>query len=161
MMICPFHFGTYVDVSNLLLCRPDLKSHVLDSVNMTTCRECVQEADLLGADRFHDLTGLSSTNLRFDDIENIVRNEIPLRDPVKPVKACYLVPNSLFYGLVRTYGSLIEGKGVDVFPSYDINEIAGVLGVDVSVISKGDLPADRKDSGLSRPAKNGENDNLP
>jgi hypothetical protein len=29
------------------------------------------------------------------------------------------------------------------------------------VISKGGLPADRKDSGLSRPAKNGEHDNLP
>jgi hypothetical protein len=63
-----------------------------------------------------------------------------LRKDAKPIKACYLVPNPLLYGTIRMYQTLIEDYGVEVHVSYDINDFAGILGVDKSVLTSEDLP---------------------
>ncbi|GAB6147452.1 hypothetical protein [Desulfocicer niacini] len=135
MITCPFNYGVYREDQNILVCHPkgDLTPDKLNDIAI--CRECILKAGLSQVDRFHNLTEITSINLRFDDVRQICDVESSLRGNAKPIKACYLVPNTLLYGTIRMYQTLIEDCGVEVHVSYDINELAGILRVDKSMLT--------------------------
>lgn len=134
MIKCPFNYGVYREDYNILMCRPKDELTADKMNDIAICRECIIKAGLTQVDRFHDLTDITSVNLRFDDVYQICHTESMLRKNAKPIKACYLVPNTLLYGTIRMYQTLIEACGVEVHVSYDINELAGILGVEKSVL---------------------------
>ncbi len=135
MIKCPFNCGVHVEDRNLLVCRPNGKLTEDRMNDIAICRECIQKSGLTHIDRFHDLTGITSIDLRFEDVKHICDIESQLRKPERPVKACYLVPNALLYGTIRMYAALIESCGVEVHVSYKLDELASLLGVDTSVLT--------------------------
>ena len=135
MIKCPFNYGVYREDYKILVCHPkcELTADIVNDVAI--CRECIVKAGLTQVNRFHNLTDIASINLDFDQVRQICNVESTLRKNAKPVKACYLVPNSLLYGTIKMYQALIENGGVEVHVSYDINEIAGILGVEKYVLT--------------------------
>jgi len=132
MITCPYASGEYRQDIDILLCYP---TGVLTSENMAdiaTCRNCIVRAGLNQVNRFHDLRGITSVEIHFDDVFRLCSKETVTRDPQHPIKACYLVTNELVFGMIRMYEAMIEGKGVEVHVSYDIDELAEVLGVNAS-----------------------------
>lgn len=135
MIKCPFNFGFYQEDHNILICHPKGELTADKMNDIAVCRECIIKAGITQVDRFHNLTDITSVNLGFDHVSQICHTESMLRKDAKPIKACYLVPNPLLYGTIRMYQTLIEDCGVEVHVSYDINELAGILGVDKSVLT--------------------------
>ncbi len=135
MINCPFNFGFYRKDYNILICHPKGEL-TADKVNdIAICRECILNTGLTQINRFHNLIDITSVNLGFDEVLKICDTESMVRDSSQPIKACYLVPNSLLYGTIRMYDALIESCGVEVHVSYDINELSSVLGVEKSVLT--------------------------
>jgi hypothetical protein len=134
MIDCPSKFGVHRENYNLLVCHPKGELSADRMNDIAYCRDCIIKAGLTQIDRFHNLMDISSINLGFDEVRQICDEESRLRASARPIKACYLVPNALLYGTIRMYQALIEGSGVDVHVSYDINELAGILGVEESVL---------------------------
>jgi len=135
MRNCPFKYGVYREDYNLLVCHPKGELTADRMNDIAICRECILKAGLTEVDRFHNLTDITSVNLGFDEVRQICHVESRMRDSAQPVKACYLVPNDLLYGTIRMYQALIESSGVEVHVSYDINELASILGVEKSVLT--------------------------
>ncbi|MDN5280129.1 MAG: hypothetical protein PWR01_4094 [Clostridiales bacterium] len=135
MIKCPFNYGFYNEDYNILVCHPkgELGSDMVNDIAI--CRECIVKAGLTQANRFHNLTSITSINLNFSDVNQICNFEYHLRKSQQKIKACYLVPNALLYGMIRMYQTLIEERGVEAYVSYDINELAAILGVDKSVLT--------------------------
>lgn len=130
MIRCIYGCGTFNAELNILVCRPP-GTLTEDRMNdIAICRECIQKAGMHQVNRFHDLTDITSVNLNFDEITRICAVESKLRETAPPIKACYLVPNPLLYGTIRMYKALIEKSGVEVYVSYDIDELARILGVE-------------------------------
>ncbi len=132
MIKCIYNCGFYKEHLNLLVCHPNDKLSADKMNDIAICRECIQKPGLLQTNRFHDLTDITSVDLRFADIEFICSAESKFRESARPIKACYLVPNDLLYGTIRMYQALIEDSGVEVHVSYDIDELANILGVEKS-----------------------------
>ena len=135
MIKCIYDCGTYNEDLNLLMCHPRDKLTADKMNDIATCRECIQKAGLVQINRFHDLTDITSVDLGFEEVRNICESESKLRESARPIKACYLVPNDLLYGTIRMYQALIESSGVEVHVSYDVEELAGILGVEKSVLA--------------------------
>jgi len=135
MLNCKFNCGYYRKDLNLLMCHPEGKLTADQMNDIAICRECIQNAGLLQINRFHDLSAITSVDLGFEDISQICDSESNLRRSSRPIKACYWVPNALLYGTIRMYEALIESSGVEVHVSYDIGQLADVLGVDKSVLA--------------------------
>jgi hypothetical protein len=137
MINCPFNYGVQREEYNLLVCHPkgELTANRMNDIGC--CKKCIQKAGIVQIDRFHDLTDITAVNLGFDEVREICYAESNFRESAPPVKACYLVPNTLLYGTIRMYQALIESCGVEVHVSYDINELAGILGVEKSVLTTG------------------------
>jgi hypothetical protein len=135
MIECPFSFGFYQEDHDILICHPKGELTADKMNDIAICRECIVNAGITQVDRFHNLTDITSVNLGFDHVRQICHEESILRKDARPIKACYLVPNPLLYGTIRMYQTLIEDYGVEVHVSYDINDFAGILGVDISVLT--------------------------
>ena len=135
MINCPYNYGVFREDYNLLLCHPkgELTADMLHDV--ANCRECIQKPGLPQVNRFHDLTDISSIRLGFEEVSRISEEESKLREATQPIKACYLVPNTLLFGTIRMYEALISRSGVEVHVSYDINELAEILGVEKAVLT--------------------------
>ena len=129
MDCCPRKFGVYMDKPRLLLCRPEgrLTREVVRDV--FSCMSCATMPGCDGMHRFHDLRHVTGIDIQFDDMNALVREEVFARRDKPTIKACYLVANPVVYGLVSMYRGLIAGRGVDVYVSKDLHEIAGELGV--------------------------------
>jgi hypothetical protein len=135
MLHCPYKFGVYLEEYNILICRPKGEL-TADRVNdIAICRECIQKAGFAQVYRFHNLTQITSVNIGFEEVRKICDAESRARDTDQPIKACYLVPNPLLYGIIRMYQVLIESCGVEVYVSYEIDELAKILGVAASVLT--------------------------
>lgn len=132
MIVCPHHCGEYREDLGILICRPagTLTSDTL--ADIAICRDCIEKAGLNHVNRFHDLRGIISVNITFSEMFGFIQRESVNYSADMPIKACYLVPNAALYGTIRMYEALIAGRGVNVYVSYDINELAAILGVDVS-----------------------------
>lgn len=135
MIFCPYNCGAYNEELDLLVCRPEGKLVEERISDIATCRECIQKSGLAQINRFHDLTGITSIDLSFEDMKRISNREAQNRQPGSLIKACYLVPNPLLYGTIRMYAALIESSGVEVHVSYDLAELAAVLGVDPEALT--------------------------
>ena len=135
MFTCPFEVGEFKEALGILICRPKGQLTAQLAHDLAICRECIVKAGLEQVNRFHDLTGITSINLRYDDVDRLCRIESGYRKPEHPIKACYLVPNPCVYGTMRMYSALAESRGVDVHVGYDIRELADVLGVDPAQLS--------------------------
>lgn len=135
MTNCPNNFGVYREDYNLLVCHPrgELTADMMHDV--ANCRECIQELGELPHNRFHDLSDISSVNLGYEEVSQICEEESKTRESAQPIKACYLVPNTLLYGTIRMYEALISRSGVEVHVSYDIDELAEILGVEKTVLT--------------------------
>jgi len=131
---CPFKYGVYLEKQNLLVCHPkgELTSAMMEDIAI--CRECILESGLFLVDRFHDLSDINSVNLEFDDIRQVCYKESGLRSSTRSIKACYLVPNDLLFGVIRMYQALIEGHGVNVYISKDLKKLANILGIDKTLL---------------------------
>ena len=130
MIVCPFDYGDYRSDLNLLICRPEGKLTADQMNDVAICRECIESKGLVQVNRFHDLRAITSIDLRFEDVRRICETEVQLRMSEPPITACYLVPNPLLYGTIRMYKALIESRGVDVHVSYEVENLAGILGVE-------------------------------
>jgi len=135
MINCPYNFGFYREDYNLLVCKPTGELTADPMHGIANCRDCIQEPGALRFNRFHDFTDISSINLGYEEISQICAEESKMREAAEPVKACYLVPNTLLYGTIRMYESLISRSGVEVHVSYDIDELAEILGVEKTVLT--------------------------
>lgn len=135
MSNCPYNFGVYLEDHNLLICHPrgELTSDLMNDI--INCRDCIREPGALSFNRFHNLTDISSINFGYEEVSLISAEESKIREAVHSVKACYLVPNTLLFGTVRMYESLISRGGVEVHVSYDINELAKILVVEKDVLT--------------------------
>jgi len=135
MINCPYHFGVYLEDYNLLVCHPrgELTADLMHGI--TNCRDCIQEPGAFRFNRFHDFSDISSINLGYEEISLISAEESKRREAARPIKACYLVPNILLYGIIRQYEALISRGGVEVHVSYDINELAEILGAEKTVLT--------------------------
>ncbi len=51
------------------------------------------------------------------------------------MKACFLVSNPVVFGTLRIYQTLAEEAGVEVHVSYNISQLARVLGVEESALT--------------------------
>ncbi len=132
MIACPFNYGNYRSDINLLICRPEGKLTTDQMNDVAICRECIERKGLFQVNRFHDLSAITSIDLRFEEVRQICKTEEKFRKSGPPIKACYLVPNDLLYGTIRMYKALIEDRGVKVYVSHDLGELADALGVDKS-----------------------------
>ena len=135
MINCPNNYGIYREDYSLLVCHPkgELTADMMHGT--ANCRECIKKPELLEINRFHDLTDISSVNLGYEELSRISDEESRMREAAQPIKACYLVPNTLLYGTIRMYEALISSSGVEVHVSYDIDELAGILGVEKTVLT--------------------------
>lgn len=135
MINCPHNCGFYREDHNLLVCHPrgDLTAHLMHGIAI--CRDCIQVPGALHFNRFHNLTDISSIDLTYEEVSQICAEESRMRNAAQPVKACYLVPNTLLFGTIRQYEALICRGGVEVHVSYDINELAEILGVEKDVLT--------------------------
>ena len=136
MIKCPYMCGEYREDIGLLVCRPTGQLTADDLADIATCRDCIERAGLNQINRFHDLTGITSIDLRFGDVFQLAFQEEALRDPEHPVKACYLVANELIYGTVRMYQAVIERRGVEVYIDYEIEPLAEALGIEPDKLMK-------------------------
>jgi len=134
MITCPYNCGFYHDDMQLLVCRPtgDLTADHMNDI--AVCRDCIQAAGLTQINRFHDLTGITSVSLSFNDVNRIAFEESLMRKSSSTIKACYLVPNALLYGTIRMYAALIESSGVAVHVGYDIDAFVDILEVDRAIL---------------------------
>jgi hypothetical protein len=129
---CPFGCGAYDEELGILVCRP---TGVLSNDNLhdiAVCRECLEAAGRADVNRFHDLTKVKGVNLHFEDLRKIADRETRFRQGRPTINACYWVPNPLLYGTIRMYQALMETRGVQVYVSYDLPELAAILNVDPS-----------------------------
>ncbi|MCA9733592.1 hypothetical protein KC799_15770 [candidate division KSB1 bacterium] len=130
MIDCMYNCGFYNEKLGILICRPKDELTAEKMNDIAICRECLQKSGLPQVNRFHDLTAITSINLKFEDVHRISRAEATIRKGSRDVVACYLVSNNLLYGTVRMYEALIETSGVHVYVSYNLSELAEKLGVD-------------------------------
>ena len=130
MVNCPYNFGVYLKDYNLLICHP--RGELTDDLmhGITNCRDCIQEPATLRFNRFHDFTDITAIDLRYEEVSQITAQESKMREAAQLVKACYLVPNTLLFGTVRQYEALISLGGVEAHVSYDIDELAEILGIE-------------------------------
>ena len=135
MINCPYDIGVYKEDYNILICHPkgELTADLMHGI--TNCRDCIQEPGALRFNRFHNFTNIWSIDLGYEEISQISAEESKMIEVIKPVKACYLVPNTLLYGTVRKYEELISRGGVEVHVSYDIDELAEILGVERAILT--------------------------
>ena len=141
MFTCPYKVGEFNESLGVLICRPKGELTAQLTHDLAICRECIVKAGLEQVNRFHDLTGITSINLRYDDVDRLCRIEAGYRKPEHPVKACYLVPNPSVYGTMRMYSTLAESQCVEVYVGYDIGKLAAILGVDPTQLSTEQPPA--------------------
>jgi len=138
MITCPFECGQYYAQYELLICRPHGKMTGDLMNDIAICRECIQQSGLTQVNRFHDLRDITSIELGFREVVQLCESEAVIREGQSTaIHACYLVPNALLYGTIRMYQSLIEGSGVMVHVSYDLDELAEILGVEASLLADG------------------------
>ena len=135
MINCPYNYGVFREEYNLLVCNPkgELTAHMMHSI--ANCRECIQKPGLPKVNRFHDLTDISSVDFGYEEVSQICEEESKTRESAHPIKACYLVSNTLLFGTIRMYEALIAHSGVEVHVSYDINELAEILGVEKDLLT--------------------------
>lgn len=144
MFKCPYDAGTFNEALGILICRPTGELTAELAHDLAICRECIVKAGLEQVNRFHDLTGITSINLRYNDVDRLCRIEAGYRKPEHSIKACYLAPNPSVYGTIRMYQALAESRGVEVHVGYDIGELAAILGVDAAQLSIEQPPAHDK-----------------
>jgi hypothetical protein len=135
MFTCPFKVGKFNKKLGILICRPTGELTADLAHDLIICRECIEKAGLHQVNRFHDLTGITSVNLKFYDIFRLCEHEALLRKPEKPVKACYLAANPVVLGTMNMYAALAESRGVEVHVSYELKKLADVLGVEPSQLA--------------------------
>jgi len=128
--VCPYKVGVFNEALGIIICRPTGELTAELAHDLMICHECIVKAGLEQVNRFHDLTGITAINLKFHDLSRLCEIEAGFRKPQHTVKACYLVPNAWIYGTLRIYEALGESYGVGVHVSYDIGELADVLGID-------------------------------
>ncbi len=119
----------------MLICRPTGVLTNDRGNDIATCRECLLKAGLTNVNRFHDLTRVTGLDLNFNDMLSISAQESESRKGQPQIKACYLVPNPLIYGMIRMYQMLSESQGIDVHVSYNMPELAAVLGLEASQLT--------------------------
>lgn len=137
MISCPCGYGVFRADLGLLICRPEgdlTRDRVLE---ITGCHGCLAGGEPLRFSRFHDLTGIRSIDLRFDDILLAARAEARARQGLLPVKACYLVADLITFGTMRMYQAIAEEAAVEVHVGYDVDALAAVLGVPRAELRKG------------------------
>ena len=132
---CPYGYGAFREDLNLLVCKPT--GRVTDDLmkDTITCQACHQQIDALRFNRFHDFRDVTGVDLHFGDMVNLAAREKENRKGLAPVKACFLVSNPVVFGTLRIYQTLAEEAGVEVHVSYNISQLAQVLGVDESVLT--------------------------
>lgn len=130
MIVCPYQCGTVDEGKNLLVCRPKgiLSSELAQDIFV--CQHCLATSGLFHLNRFHDLSGITGIELRFQDIMVLAEQEQESRKGLPLVEACYFAPNDALYGIARMYRAMIEGRGARVHVSRDLRELATVLKVD-------------------------------
>ena len=135
MINCPYKYGVFREDYNLLVCHPKgkLTTNLMNGV--ANCRDCIQKPGLPSTNRYHDLTDISSVDFGYEEVSQVCEEESKRRESALPIKACYLVPNTLLYGTIRMYEALIARSGVEVHVSYDINDLAEILGVEKDVLT--------------------------
>ena len=134
MTNCPYNFGVFREDYNLLVCHPKGELTVDMMHGIADCRECIQKPGLHQTDRYHDLSDISSVDFGYEEVSQICEEESERRESTQPIKACYLVTNTLLYGTIRMYKALIARSGIEVHVSYDIDELAEILGVEKTVL---------------------------
>jgi hypothetical protein len=132
---CPYGNGEFKEDLQLLVCKP--KGRVTnDLMNDTiTCQACHHQIEALRFKRFHDFTDVTGIDLHFGDIVTLATKEREDRKGLPPVKACFLVSNPVVFGTLRIYQTLAEEAGVEVHVSYNISQLARVLGVEGSLLT--------------------------
>jgi hypothetical protein len=130
MIRCPHRCGMFREDLGLLVCRPRGVLTSDRAEDIVLCRDCLRTAGWPNIHRYHDLTQITQVKLHFHDMMHVAMSEAKLRKGRPQVKACYLVPNQLLYGMIRMYQELIAWRGVEVHVSYDLSALATVLGVD-------------------------------
>jgi hypothetical protein len=138
MFSCPYNAGEFNEIIGVLICRPTGVLTADRARDVAICRECIVKAGIDQVHRFHDLTGITGIELRYDDVERLCRIESGYRKPDHPVKACHLVSSPSFYGTHRMYRTLAESRGVEVHVGYDIEKLAAVLEVDPAQLGRSD-----------------------
>ncbi|MGA9365696.1 MAG: hypothetical protein WBW16_15145 [Bacteroidota bacterium] len=132
---CPYGNGEFKEDLQLLVCKPTGRV-TNDLMNDTvTCQGCHHQIDALRFNRFHDFRDVTGVDLHFGDMVNLAAREREKRKGLPPVKACFLVSNPVVFGTLRIYQTLAEDAGVEVHVSYNISQLARVLGVDESVLT--------------------------
>lgn len=58
MITCPHMCGKYRQDLGILFCRPSGKLTADNLADITTCRDCIEQAGLQQVNRFHDLRGI-------------------------------------------------------------------------------------------------------
>jgi hypothetical protein len=68
MFTCPYDAGTFNEALGILICRPTGELTADFAHDFAICRECIVKAGLEQVNRFHDLTGITATNLRYEEV---------------------------------------------------------------------------------------------
>jgi hypothetical protein len=141
---CPFGTGEFKQDLQLLICKP--RGRVTDDLmnDTITCLACYQQINALRFNRFHDFRDVTGVDLHFGDMVNLATRERERRKGLAPVKACFLVSNPVVFGTLRIYQTLAEEARVEVHVSYNISQLARVLGVDEAVLAAGATDQEKK-----------------
>jgi hypothetical protein len=131
---CPFGNGEFKEDLQLLVCKPT--GRVTDDLmnDTITCQACYRQINVQRFNRFHDFRDVTGVDLHFGDMVHLATRERERRKGLPPVKACYLVSNPVIFGTLRIYPTLAEDAGVEVHVSYNITQLARVLGVEESTL---------------------------
>ncbi|HOX39235.1 MAG TPA: hypothetical protein PL033_14730 [Candidatus Brocadiia bacterium] len=130
---CPLNFGSFRE--GILFCRPTgrMTSELADCI--LDCHEAHRE--LLGHpyDVLYDFRNLSGEDMSFDKIREIASRRIRSVSDNPPCKVCFLVSSPHAYGMARMYQTLIGHGNISVHISFDMKELAAILGVDELLLS--------------------------
>ncbi len=84
--------------------------------------------------RFHDVRGIDSVHLSFDDLWSIAQRRLKAYKAGEANLSAFWVSTPLNYGVARMYQALTEGTPFKIEVLYKLEEVAEFLGVDTKII---------------------------
>lgn len=127
MIDCPYDCGGYEN--GLILCRPAgiLTPETID--HFLACRDQLEEEAGKPLDRFIDMRKVTGIELGYQHTSRFAEAMANRAQGKRIVMACFLVVNEVQYGMARMYQALVDGRGLEVHISYEVEELARILGV--------------------------------
>ena len=101
---------------------------------VTTVEE--QEASsTVTLNRFYDMRGINAVQLNFDELWSVSQHRLSTYESGDVTMLAFWVSTPLNYGVTRMYQSLLKDTPFKVGVFYNLDEVAGFLGVNEEILA--------------------------